>query len=168
MQGTASTPLWRRPWSSWLADAVLTALVSGPIAAPFLAASGVPGLTQISDIIYGLGLQVCPQPMLGIELTAHHLMAVCMRCYGTVLGLVAMRVLYGRDRGQAAYWLERYGLVGFGIAFALCMIYPAELALQGFDWWPVSNGRMALFGALAGVGLGAYIMPVFHRFPQED
>jgi hypothetical protein len=168
MQGSLSTSLKQRPWSSWLADVVLAALVSGPFAAPFLAASGLPVLTQISDIIYWMGQQVCPQPDMGLSLVADYRMAVCMRCYGTVLGLVLMRFLYRRDRGQSPYWLERYGLVGFGLTFALCMAYPAELALQGFDWWPISHFRMTVFGWIAGMGLGAYIMPLFHRYPRED
>lgn len=168
MQGSLSPSSKPRPWSSWFADLVLVALVSGPFAAPFLAASGLPILTQISDIIYWMGQQVCPQPELGVPLTAGHLMAVCMRCYGTLLGVVAMRLLYSRDRGQSPYWLERYGLVGFGLAFALCMVYPAELALQGFDWWPVSNLRMTLFGWIAGIGLGAFIMPLLHGYLRED
>ncbi|MGD1928804.1 MAG: DUF2085 domain-containing protein [Leptolyngbyaceae cyanobacterium] len=167
MQASASTFLKRRSWSSWLADVVLAAMVSGPFAAPFLAASGLPILTQISEIIYWMGQQVCPQPDLGMTMTASHAMAVCMRCYGTVFGLVAMRVLYGRDRGQSPYWLERYGLWGFGLTFALCMFYPMELALQGFDGWPISNVRMTLFGGLAGVGLGAYLMPLCHRYRSE-
>lgn len=158
-----TVPLFsNRPWSSWLADLVLAALVSGPIAAPFLAASGLPGLTQISDIIYGMGVHVCPQPELGLSLAAPHLMAVCMRCYGTVLGLVVMRVAFSRDRGEAPFWLERYGLVGFGISFVLCMAYPIELALQGFSGWPVSPFSMTFFGWIAGLGLGAYVMPLFH------
>ncbi|MDB9527559.1 DUF2085 domain-containing protein [Oscillatoria sp. CS-180] len=167
MQGSVSASSKSRPWSSWLADIVLAGLVSGPFAAPFLAASGLPVLTQISEIIYWMGQQVCPQPDMGVPLAAGNIMAVCMRCYGTVFGLVAMRVLYGRDRGQSAYWLDRYGLIGFGLAFALCMMYPAELALQGFPWWPMSNLRMALFGAVAGIGLGAYIMPIFHSYLEE-
>jgi hypothetical protein len=161
MQGSLSASIRRSGWS-WLADLVLAAMVSGPVAAPFLAASGLPILTQISDIIYWMGQQVCPQPDLGVALAAGNPMAVCLRCYGTVWGLVAMRWLYHRDRGQSPYWLERYGLVGFGIAFVLCMAYPAELALQGFDWWPISHVRMSLFGWMAGIGLGAYIMPLFH------
>ena len=163
MQRTASVPTSRRPLSSWLADLVLVALVSGPITAPFLEASGVPGLTLISQIIYVMGMHVCPQPELGVPLVAAHIMSVCMRCYGTLLGLVVMRFWYSRDRGQASFWLERYGLLGFGLTFALCMAYPIELALQGFDWWPVSDIRMTLFGWMAGLGLGAYIMPLFHR-----
>jgi len=168
MQGSVSVRSPKRTWLSWLADLVLVAMVSGPLAAPFLAASGLPILVQISDIIYWLGQQVCPQPEMGVALIGDHIAAVCMRCYGTIFGLIAMRVLYGRDRGQSPYWLERYGLVGFALTFALCMAYPAELALQGFDSWPMDNGRMTLFGAIAGLGLGAYIMPLLHHDPIED
>ncbi|MEO1094926.1 MAG: DUF2085 domain-containing protein [Cyanobacteria bacterium J06638_28] len=168
MQRSVIFSLRRRPWSSWLADVVLMALASGPLAAPFLAASGLPVLTQISQIIYWMGFHVCPQPELGLPLMTTHIMAVCMRCYGTVLGLIAMRILYGRDRGRSPYWLERYGLFGFGVTFVLCMAYPVELALQGFDWWPVANLRMTLFGWLAGIGLGAYIMPLFHGYLLEE
>lgn len=157
-----------RSWSSWLADVVLLGLVSGPLAAPFLAASGLPILTQISEIIYWMGQQVCPQPELGVPLASNHLMSVCMRCYGTVFGLVVMRVVYGRDRGKSAYWLDQYGLIGFGLAFALCMAYPAELALQGFSWWPISNLRMMFFGGIAGIAFGAYVMPLFHSYPKKD
>ena len=158
----------RRSWSSWFADLVLAALVSGPIMAPVLAASGLPVLTQISDIIYTMGQWVCPQPDLGVSLAAGHIMAVCMRCYGTVLGLLMMRIVYAKDQGRSRYWLGHYGLVGFGIAFALCMAYPIELALQGLEGWPVSNLRMIFFGWIAGIGLGAYIMPLFHGRWRED
>jgi len=167
MQRTVTHAFLRRSWASGLADLVLAALVSGPIAAPFLAASGLPGLSQIGGLIYWMGQHVCPQPELGPTLVGPHSMAVCLRCYGTVLGLVMMRVLFKRDRGRAPYWLERYGLFGFGITFALCMAYPVELALQGFTWWPVSPLRMTTFGWIAGIGLGAYIMPLFHDYSQE-
>ncbi|NEQ46454.1 MAG: DUF2085 domain-containing protein [Leptolyngbya sp. SIOISBB] len=168
MQGSVSVRLPQRTWLSWLADLVLVAMVSGPFAAPFLAASGLPILVQISDIIYFMGQQVCPQPDMGVALAGDRIAAVCMRCYGTIFGLIAMRLLYARDRGQAAYWLDRYGLVGFGLTFALCMAYPAELALQGFEWWPMDNVRMTLFGAIAGIGLGAFMMPLCHGYPAED
>lgn len=154
--------LAQRPWSHWLADGLWLALVSGPFAAPFLAASGVPLLGQIADIIYAMGVRVCPQPELGLALAPPHIMAVCMRCYGTVMGLVLMRVLYSRDRGRSPYWLAQYDLWGFALAFAFCMFYPAELAFQGFEGWPVNNGLMTLFGWLAGLGLGAYLMPLIY------
>ena len=168
MQGSVSVRPPQRTWLSWFADLVLVAMVSGPFAAPFLVASGLPILLQISDIIYLMGQWVCPQPDMGVALAGDHIAAVCMRCYGTIFGLIGMRLLYARDRGQAIYWLDRYGLVGFGLTFALCMAYPAELALQGFDWWPMDNVRMTLFGAIAGLGLGAFIMPLLHRYGTED
>ncbi|MEM6716750.1 MAG: DUF2085 domain-containing protein [Cyanobacteria bacterium P01_D01_bin.6] len=168
MQGSVSVRPPQRTWLSWLADLVLIAIVSGPFAAPFLAASGLPVLVTISDIIYFMGQQVCPQPDMGVALAGDHIAAVCMRCYGTIFGLIGMRLLYGRDRGAAGYWLYRYGLVGFGLTFAFCMAYPAELALQGFDWWPMDNLRMTVFGAIAGVGLGAFIMPLLHGYALED
>lgn len=168
MQSSVAGQSPQRTRLSWFADVVLVAMVSGPFAAPFLAASGWPLLVQISDLIYWMGQQVCPQPDMGVALVGDRLAAVCMRCYGTIFGLIAMRFLYQRDRGQSPYWLHRYGLVGFGVTFALCMAYPAELALQGFDWWPMAQGRMTAFGAIAGLGLGAYMMPLLHSYRIED
>ena len=153
------SPWWQRPWGHWFADVLWLALVSGPLAAPYLAASGLWPLETIAQIIYAMGVRVCPQPELGLALAPPHIMAVCMRCYGTVLGLVLMRFLYLRDRGCSGYWLPHDRWWGFAIAFPLCLVYPAELALQGFAWWPVNNGLMTLFGWIAGVGLGSYLMP---------
>ena len=64
--------------------------------------------------------------------------------------------------GAVVYWLERYGLWGFALTFIICMAYPLELALQKTIWWDLNHTVMAAFGFVAGVGLGAYIMPVFH------
>lgn len=151
----ANTP-WRiKPV---LADVVLLGLVSGPLAAPFLRASGIFPLTTIADIIYTMGQAVCPQPEMGLALVGTHQMAVCMRCYGTVAGLVMMRWLYHRDRGRSRYWLEAYGLWGFALTFVICLAYPLELALQKYSWWGMNHGVMTGFGLIAGLGLGAYLM----------
>ena len=168
MQGSAS-PNLKRPfsWLSLLGDVGLLALVSGPVAAPFLAASGLPLLPLIADLIYAMGNQVCPQPDMGLTLVDGYQMAVCMRCYGTVAGLVLMRGLYYRDRGQGAYWLEQYGRTGFIVTLIICLAYPLELALQGFPWWGLHQGVMTGFGLIAGLGLGAYLMPVLHGEPSD-
>jgi glucan phosphoethanolaminetransferase (alkaline phosphatase superfamily) len=152
------------PWriKPLLADIVLLALVFGPPAAPFLRVSGLFPLTTIADIIYTMGEAVCPQPEMGVALAGSAQMAVCMRCYGTVLGLVLMRWLFRRDRGRSGYWLEQYGLWGFALTFVICMAYPLELALQKTSWWAMSHWIMTGFGLVAGLGLGAYVMPVFH------
>jgi uncharacterized membrane protein len=159
-----------RPALSIVADIVLIGLVSGPLAAPFLQASGLYPLTLIAHIIYTMGEVVCPQPEMGLTLAAPYKMAVCMRCYGTLAGIVAMRWIYHRDRGKSAYWLEQYGLWGFAATFIICMAYPLELALQGAPWWGMHHWLMTLFGFITGIGFGAYIMPMLHQtgWPQVE
>ena len=152
-----------RSMLSIVADVVLIGLVSGPLAAPFLRASGLYPLTLIADIIYTMGEVVCPQPEMGLTLIDSHKMAVCMRCYGTLAGVVMMRWLYSRDQGKSAYWLEQYGLWGFAATFIICLAYPFELALQGASWWGIHHWLMTLFGLIAGLGLGAYIMPLLYQ-----
>ncbi len=151
-----------RPWRSFVADFILAGLVSGPLAAPFLAAAPLPILPQIADIIYFMGGHVCPQPEMGIALWPPNLMAVCMRCFGTLMGLVATRYWVAQDQGQGRYWLHQYGLVGLVLTILLCLVYPFELYAQSWGWWDYSNPVVTVFGAVSGLGLGAYIMPLLH------
>lgn len=155
-----------RTRKSIVADVILVALVSGPLAAPFLASTSLPLLPLIANIIYFMGDRVCPQPDMGLALSPPHIMAVCMRCYGTLMGLVFMRWLISRSSGREAYWLHQYGIAGFGLAVLLCLAYPAELWAQHLGWWDYSNGVVTLFGWIAGLGLGAYIMPLIWRSPN--
>ncbi len=158
---------YRRLRRSIWADVVLAALVGGPLAAPFLASASLPLLAPllhlIAGIIYTMGNYVCPQPEMGLMLSAPHMMAVCMRCYGTLMGLVFMRWLVGRTQGKEAYWLNQYGIAGVLIAIAFCLAYPAELWAQYWGWWDYNNGVVTLFGLVSGLGLGAYIMPLLHQ-----
>jgi uncharacterized membrane protein len=151
-----------RSRQSLVADLVLAGLVSGPVAAPFLAASGLPVLGEISQIIYWMGNHVCPQPEMGLMLAPPWLMAVCMRCYGTVLGLVFTRVLYTMDQGVGAYWLGQYKLGGFFVSVIMMLFYPAELWLQTQGAWSYSNPVVFPFGWVAGLGLGLLVMPWLH------
>ncbi|HEY9825788.1 MAG TPA: DUF2085 domain-containing protein [Stenomitos sp.] len=160
-------PQLQRPRKSLIADIVLAALVGGPLAAPFLAAAPLPLLPIIADIIYFMGDHVCPQPDMGLMLAPPYLMAVCMRCYGTLMGLVAMRWLVGRTRGKGAYWLHQYGVVGFLATVVLCLAYPFEYAAQGWGWWAYDNGVVTLFGLISGLGLGAYIMPLLYTTASD-
>ncbi|NEQ96552.1 MAG: DUF2085 domain-containing protein [Cyanothece sp. SIO2G6] len=152
-----------RNWFSFGADFILAGLMGGPLAAPFLAAAPLPILPQIAAIIYFMGGHVCPQPEMGLELWSPHLMAVCMRCYGTLLGLLVMRYLVGQNQGQGAYWLHQYGVGGFVLTLLLCLVYPFELYAQLWGWWDYNNIVVILFGLVSGLGLGAYIMPLLHR-----
>ena len=151
-----------RPFRSYLADFILVGLLSGPVAAPFLASTQLPVLPIIADIIYAMGRLVCPQPDMGLMLMEPNIMAVCMRCYGTLMGVVVMRVLVRNSGGRERYWLHQYGLLGLIACIALCLVYPAELYAQVWGWWDYDNTVVTLFGLVSGLGLGAYIMPLLH------
>lgn len=147
-----------------VADVILVALLSGPIAAPFLAAWGVP-LAWISSIIYFMGQHVCPQPELGLMLMPPHLMAVCMRCYGVLLALLTARLLYASDRGVGFYWLHQYRWVGAAIASVLTFAYPIEMLAEIWGWWGYNNFVVTFFGFLTGLGIGLFLFPVLYRNP---
>jgi uncharacterized membrane protein len=149
-------PLARR---GLIADIVLAALLLGPLAAPFLAAGGllVPGM--VSGIIYTMGTFVCPQPARGLPLYDGQIMAVCMRCYGTALGLLLTRLLYAADGGAARIWLPRYGLHALPLFAALIFAYAAELAGQVAGLWPFDNLAVTAAGLITGVGLGLMFHP---------
>ncbi|MDH6055615.1 DUF2085 domain-containing protein [Umezakia ovalisporum] len=150
-------------WVGWFADFLLMGMVFGPAMAPFLAASDVTLLGKVADIIYFMGNHVCPQPNMGLNLVTPLIMAVCMRCYGTVMGLLITRLLYGLSSGKGFYWLSQYGWNGAAVASVFMMAYPLELAAQVFDLWIFNNYVVTLFGLITGLGWGLFTMPILHR-----
>jgi uncharacterized membrane protein len=149
------------------ADIVLAAIVLGPPAAPFLTAAGGPLLPLIAQIIYTMGLHVCPQPEMGLVLAPPWIMAVCMRCYGTVLGLLLTRLLYAADGSKGWYWLSHYGLRGLMLSVIMMLFYPAELYAQLWGLWGYNNYLVFPFGWVAGLGLGLLIMPWLHGSSRQ-
>jgi hypothetical protein len=87
-------------------------------------------------------------------------MAVCMRCYGTVLGLLLTRLLYAASAGDGDIWLPRYGLRALPIFAALILAYAAELAGQVFGWWGFDNLVVTVAGLISGAGLGLMFHPM--------
>ena len=150
-------------WRRLSADFILIALLSGPIAAPFLAQLGVFPFNIIANIIYFMGGAVCPQPEMGLMVSPPHLMAVCMRCYGLLLALLTTRLLYMSDRGKAWYWLSQYRFTGATIATILTCAYLGEMLAQGFQLWEYNNWIVSGFGYVAGLGIGLFIVPVLYR-----
>ncbi len=150
-----------------MADIVLAAIVLGPPAAPFLVASGLPLLPLIAQIIYTMGLHVCPQPEMGLVLSPPWIMAVCMRCYGTVLGLLMTRLLCAADGNKGGYWLSQYGLRGVALSVLMMLFYPAELFAQLWGLWGYNNYLVFPFGWVAGLGLGLLIMPWLHTSNRQ-
>src|SRR5206468_12013883 len=96
-------------WRGMIADVVLAGLLLGPLAAPFLQAWGLLVPRTVSGIIYTMGMFVCPQPAQGLALYDGQSMAICMRCYGTVLGLLLTPLRYTADAGAGRGWPPRYG-----------------------------------------------------------
>ena len=150
-------------WRRLSSDIILIALLSGPIAAPFLAQLGVFPFNIIANIIYFMGGAVCPQPEMGLMVSPPHLMAVCMRCYGLLLALLITRLLYIKDRGQAWYWLSQYHFTGATIATILTCAYLGEMLAQVFQLWEYNNWIVSGFGYVAGLGIGLFIVPVLYR-----
>lgn len=150
-------------WTSAIADFVLAGMIIGPLFAPFLSASMLPLLPGIAAIIYMMGMHVCPQPDMGLALVPPFTMAVCMRCYGTVLGLLITRLLYVKSGGTGFYWLTQYGLVGAMLTSLLMIAYPAELAAQVVGLWNFNNYVVTLFGLITGVGIGLFFWPILHK-----
>jgi uncharacterized membrane protein len=149
-------------WGSAIADLILTGMVVGPLFAPFLSASGLSLLPGIAGIIYTLGIHVCPQPDMGLVLMPPFTMAVCMRCYGTVLGLLITRLLYAVN-GGGFYWLTQYGFLGAILTSLMMMAYPAELAAEVFGLWSFNNYVVTVFGLVTGLGMGLFFMPILHK-----
>ncbi|MBF2063326.1 MAG: DUF2085 domain-containing protein [Calothrix sp. C42_A2020_038] len=162
MQGVVLNKRSRVNWTSIVADFLLTGMVVGPVVAPFLAASNLPMLSIIANIIYSMGNHVCPQPNMGVMLAPPFIMGVCMRCYGTVTGLLLTRILYAVNGGKGFYWLSQYGWSGAAIAAVLMMAYPLELAIQVLGWWDFNNYFVAVFGLVTGLAWGLFTMPIFH------
>jgi uncharacterized membrane protein len=147
-------------WHGMIADIVLAGLLLGPLGAPFLQASGLVVPRTVSGMIYTLGMFVCPQPAQGIALYDGQIMAVCMRCYSTLLGLLLTRLLYAADAGAARCWLPRYGLRGLPIFAALILAYAAEFAGQVAGWWGFNNLLVTAAGLITGASLGLMFHPM--------
>jgi uncharacterized membrane protein len=142
---------------------VLAALMLGPLVAPLLRFSGLPATQAVSGIIYTMGTFVCPQPARGLPIYEGYSMAVCMRCYATVLGLMITRLLYVADGGAGRFWLPRYGKSALPLFAVLIFAYAAELSGQVAGLWRFDNLVVTIAGLITGVGLGLMFHPLLQR-----
>lgn len=147
---------------SFWADFVLAALLIGPIMAPFLVTWDIWGPSQVGRLIYTMGAYVCPQPIQAVPIAQGALMAVCMRCYGTLLGFLLLRLWFAIDHGSSWFWLPRYGMRGLIPFTILIMMYAAEFAGQVAGFWSFRNDVVLVAGLLTGIGLGLLFIPILH------
>jgi uncharacterized membrane protein len=159
---TATTTRIARPlrWHGLAADAVLLGLLSGPLAAPFLQAWGLMAPRMVSGMIYTVGGFVCPQPGYAVAAYDGRIMGVCMRCYGTVLGLLLTRLLYAADGGGGRLWLPQYAKWALPIFTVMIFSYAAEFAGQVAGWWSFNNLVVTAAGLVTGAGLGLMFHPL--------
>ncbi|HEU5102378.1 MAG TPA: DUF2085 domain-containing protein [Roseiflexaceae bacterium] len=153
-------------WRGLIADAVLVVLLSGPLAAPFLQAWGLLVPRTVSGIIYTMGMFVCPQPAYGLPVYDGQIMAVCMRCYGSVLGLLLTRLLYATDGGAGRLWLPHYRKRALPVFAAMIFTYAAEFAGQVAGWWGFNNLVVTAAGLVTGAGLGLMFHPMLQSRSQ--
>jgi hypothetical protein len=160
MTARATRIVWPIQYRGLFADMVLIALALGPLAAPLLQAWGALIPRMVSGTIYTIGTFVCPQPAHAVALYDSQPMAVCMRCYGTVLGLALTRLWYTADGGTGQCWLPRYGVRALPIFAALIFAYAAEFAGQVAGLWRFDNVVVAIAGLVTGAGLGLMFHPL--------
>jgi uncharacterized membrane protein len=110
-----------------------------------------------------MGMFVCPQPAQGLALYDGQIMAICMRCYGTLLGLLLTRLLYAADAGAGRGWLPGYRLRALPIFAALIFAYAAEFAGQVAGWWDFNNLVVTAAGLITGAGLGLMFHPLLQN-----
>ena len=144
---------------------MLLALLLGPLAAPFLQAWGLWAPRAVSGLIYTMGTFVCPQPTRAVPSIDGNLMAVCMRCYGTVLGLLFTRLWYVADAGASRFWLPRYGTRALPAFAVLIFAYAAEFAVQVAGLWRFDNTIVTVAGLVTGIGLGLMFHPMLQAAP---
>lgn len=146
-----------------IADVILAALLSGPIIAPWFAYLNVFPFNIVAKIIYFMGGVVCPQPEMGLMIAPAQNMAVCMRCYGLLLALLGLRLIYGIQNGSGWYWLAQYRFKGAAIATVLTSAYLIEMLIELARWWEYNNYIVTAFGAVTGLGIGLFMVPVIYR-----
>ncbi len=150
-------------WRALIADVVLAGMILGPLAAPFLQAWELLVPRTVAGVIYTMGTFVCPQPSRGVPLYDGYIMAVCMRCYGTVLGLLLTRLLYAAG-GAGRLWLPQYGLRSLPIFAVMIFTYAAEFAGEVVGLWQFDNLVVTIAGLVTGLGLGLMFHPVLQGY----
>lgn len=148
---------------AWLlVDVVLGFMAAGPILAPLFRASGLPLFVPVGEGITALGFWICPQPEMAFQLAGYP-WAVCSRCYTALIGIIAVRVAYGR-RGNAFVFMEKRSWALRLILAALTFgLWQLDVHAMHHGWWDGGQPTMILTGLWLGLGVGMALLAGLHR-----
>jgi len=163
---TTSAALRQSPptiWPAWAFDAILWTLILGPLISPLFRATGLP-LLEASGVLARnlLATYICPTPersylLLGLP------MAVCARCWGATLGLLAARTLVLRDIAGSP--LRRFRTLPWGVRLLICalpfLLWPLEIVGHYDSWWFAPLWLLLLNGAQAGFFAGLFFCSIW-------
>lgn len=132
----------------WL-DGLLVLFLIGPPLAPLFLASEIRLFELIAGwIIYPLGLAICPQEQHLLPLAGHP-MAVCLRCYAALGGLVLFRY-----RLPPGWRLPRLGLL---LALTVVALWQLDVWAEYWGWWGWGPLGQILTGPPLGVAIGGLL-----------
>lgn len=147
-----------RIWPTWALDAILWTLYLGPIISPLFRATGLP-LVADSGLLARdlLATYICPTPERSLLLLGLP-MAVCMRCWGATIGLLAARSLVARHVGAGGAPLRLFRALPWAARLLLCalpfLLWPLEIVGHYGGWWFAPLWLLLLNGAQAGFFAG--------------
>ena len=155
-----------------LQDFWLWILLVGPLVAPFFVWLGWGVLHPFADAIYFLGDLICPKEDAHLIFLGNP-MAVCSSCWAAVLGLWAIRLLYGRSgegigplsRFQqpiSAFW-ARWQTAPVSVQLRVLAAGFLPWAFDVLTWdlgiWSSPQPYMLFAGFLGGLAAGAILLP---------
>lgn len=144
-----------------LVDIVLGFMAAGPILAPLFRASGLPLFVPVGEGITALGFWICPQPEMAFQLAGYP-WAVCSRCYTALIGIIAVRVAYGR-RGDAFVFMEkRSWVLRLTLAAVTFGLWQLDVHAMHYGWWDGGQPTMILTGLWLGLGVGMALLAGLH------
>jgi hypothetical protein len=152
----AGRPAPQRAWPVWILNALLWTLFLGPLVSPLFRATGLPMVADTGLVARELlATYICPTPersalLLGLP------MAVCIRCWGATIGLLAARFLALRHAGHP--WLRRFRALPWPARLLICalpfLLWPLEIVGHSSGWWFAPLWLLLLNGAQAGFAAG--------------
>lgn len=164
-------PKARMAWPLWPLQTILLILFLGPIVSPLFRLTGLPILNESGLLARSLlASYICPTPQYSYLLGGLP-MAVCARCWGATIGLLA-------GYASLRYWahlqfLQRVLATPVWQRLLLCglpfLLWPLEIVLGARTAWDPLYWLILVNGIQAGYTAGIFfcsIWPGFVRAPK--